>query len=85
MLSDRDFEIFREHMAKHAIPGSSTCPICGQQKWEVYGPVASLNYEAGSPAVLGEGGMPLLIAMCSTCFHVRHFAWLPIRDGAHRG
>ncbi len=69
-ISDEDLAIFRAHMVTKGGPGSGVCPVCKNEKWTV------------DMAFGGVGDNPLVTTTCTKCFHVRHFAWIPIKAEA---
>lgn len=81
-LSQAQFNAFLAHIQKHGKPNSGVCPMCGDQGWSVEGPIATLNY---GPTGFSQGGIPMLVLTCRTCFYVRHFAWLPILASMQSG
>ena len=76
----RDYAaLLRDHLAP--LGASLECPVCHRSTWEVGAPAVTLGWAetpGGGGFVEAGTSMPLLTAICRTCFHVRHFAWLPI-------
>lgn len=75
-LDARDNEILKAHFDR--FKDMDPCPICHARTWEVSGPFALPG--AASSGTYAGGAIPLVQLLCQTCFHVRQFAWLGIRD-----
>ncbi len=55
----------------------SSCPVCGNQRWEVGDIVASVNFSKGG-VVLGGRIVPTVQVICSNCYFVMNFAAVPL-------
>lgn len=77
-LSDENFQKAAAHIRR--FQSQKPCPVCGAESWVIEGPVHFPPYVGGGLAV--GGGVPVLLAVCNTCFFIRQFAWLPIERAA---
>jgi hypothetical protein len=85
--TEQDKQIFYRHIA--AFP-PNTCPICFTHQWTFVAIVEALAEIPGIPtgtALVQRPAVPLAIVMCTQCFYIVQFAWLPIkaRMGAMHG
>lgn len=79
-LTEEQKKIFLEHLTKRVKQVS--CPICSETNWGIDGITAPLfwNEETkdGAGSLMSKA-YPLAMLVCSGCFYVNHFAWLPIK------
>jgi hypothetical protein len=80
-----DAELFKAHLQKYL--ENLVCPICKSAAWEVGGPVAEVGYN--SRGYLGATGdstdlFPLAFMICTTCFYVHQFAWIPMKAASKK-
>lgn len=77
-ISPADFKRIKEHLAQ--FPQQSPCPVCAGRRWSVAGLETGAAFSEEGIS-LGGGTVPMVIVVCATCYFVRKFAWIPIRDG----
>ena len=85
-LTQEDLGILQAHLEEVGKEGGDRCPICGEQKWEAVGIVASQILETrddGTPR-LGPAAVPLVMMTCAKCSLVRQFSWLTIKNRGSR-
>jgi len=76
-LSQKDFELFRAHLAK--FPRALVCPVCDSRTWDLAGIHSGMPiYLYGKQALqnLSTPMLPVASAVCSNCGLVRQFAWI---------
>lgn len=80
-LSDEDEALFRAHIRKFY--EQDACPICHKRDWYIAGLEQALGYQRGEQSLTAPA-MPIVQVMCTTCFYVRQFAWVPIQRWSNR-
>lgn len=58
------------------LPKLGGCPACGAAKHDV-GEIVMVNPYWGGASHPGNG-IPMLQLLCAECFHIRHFAAVPL-------
>jgi hypothetical protein len=75
-MSPEDRALFVAHLEKFP----HTCPVCGNNGWALEGPVIPAllgQFAIGMPG--GRDAVPMALAICTQCFHIQEFAWIPIK------
>jgi hypothetical protein len=85
-MSPEDFEIFKRHIQR--FPDQAPCEVCHEEGWEALG--VDIQPMIGPQPGMPIGGprapvtVPLLVMVCTTCFHVpRHFRLAPDQGAGH--
>lgn len=80
-ISNEQAVTFINHLIEKGGPGSGVCPVCKNETWTV----DMIKVVPNTDAWVQAATIPFVVSVCTKCFHVRHFAWLPIVEGTTNG
>lgn len=82
VTEERLVKAIRKHIEQLGV--NFRCPVCGGVHFAVNPPEQAMGHTHGG-AVIGAPVVPYVTVVCQNCFHLIHFAWLPIREAAGLG
>jgi len=79
-LTESEWHLFTVHLSK--FPRARVCPVCEHTDWAI--PTGKEHGIYAGDGVTRQGGVLVVVTICTTCFYVRHYAWQGI-TGEARG
>lgn len=80
-MRPEDLALFTRHLSRRAGYGNQ-CPQCHSSSWTAEGPYVAPRFSDGH--IMIGSGMPFVVKICSNCFYMIPFAWLPMVDADAR-
>lgn len=77
-MTDEDLRAALVHLKK--FNDQKPCPVCGGENFSLEGPMVLVRHPPTVAALSGKDAIPVLVAVCTSCFFMRQFAWVPIRN-----
>lgn len=77
-MTPENMAVLDRHIQKFRLP---YCPVCQNKTWDAAGlEMGNEVNDAATSANIGGPALPVVILVCTRCFYVMQFAWLPLKN-----